>query len=546
MTTNPMIPAAAFNDAECVSQSLAGDRDAFARIVAQYQSLICSLAYSATGSLGRSEEVAQETFLVAWLKLPDLREAEKLRPWLCGIARNLIGTALRRQTREPTHRAEPLEEARAIPAPGASPAEAAVTGEEAVILWRSLEQIPEMYREPLILFYRESESTERVAEILELSPDTARQRLSRGRKLLHEDVTAFVEGALRRSAPGLPFTTAVLSALPASAVAPAAGLGASSAKGGGLVKTMFTIGGVSAVLAPLLSVLGSAAGGYFAYRVGLDSMTSKEGRRVLRRFVRLLFGAVAGGILVFVLCTVIWGEVLVANPWSFILLVNVMIAWFGGSSLILLSRAVPLMARAKLADPEGMPVTISLSYRSKATWLGLPLVDLRFKGDLTGKKETARGWIAGSAGVAVGGLFAFGNVAIAPISVGALAIGGVAVGPYAAGLLALGCFAVGLGAAGGIAEGWFAAGGLVVAGKAALGDLAVAREFAMGGTIHALHAGDAAARAFFQHALFFRAARAVRPFVLWAPLIVFIPVLAMMQWIKSKGRKNRSVPEPRA
>ncbi len=42
-------------DSELVAQSLAGRRDAFRQIVERYQTLICSLAYSATGSLARSE-----------------------------------------------------------------------------------------------------------------------------------------------------------------------------------------------------------------------------------------------------------------------------------------------------------------------------------------------------------------------------------------------------------------------------------------------------------------------------------------------------------
>jgi hypothetical protein len=82
--------AEVFNDAELVSESLSGNRDAFGRIVAQYQSLICSLAYCVTGSLSQSEDLAQETFLAAWKQLADLREPHKLRAWLCGIARNLI------------------------------------------------------------------------------------------------------------------------------------------------------------------------------------------------------------------------------------------------------------------------------------------------------------------------------------------------------------------------------------------------------------------------------------------------------------------------
>jgi len=93
--------AAQHNDAELVMESLAGDRDAFGQIVAHHQSLICALAYSATGSLTESEDLAQETFVTAWKHLAELREPAKLRAWLCAIARNLIGKKLRRDGRPP-------------------------------------------------------------------------------------------------------------------------------------------------------------------------------------------------------------------------------------------------------------------------------------------------------------------------------------------------------------------------------------------------------------------------------------------------------------
>ncbi|HOB31564.1 MAG TPA: sigma factor [Verrucomicrobiota bacterium] len=58
--------AAAQNDAGLVAESLKGNGDAFGKIVARYQSMVCSLAYSATGSLSYSEDLAQETFVTAW------------------------------------------------------------------------------------------------------------------------------------------------------------------------------------------------------------------------------------------------------------------------------------------------------------------------------------------------------------------------------------------------------------------------------------------------------------------------------------------------
>ena len=143
-----------YSDAELVARTLGGDRDAFSQIVRRYQILICSLAYSRIGHLGQSEDVAQETFITAWKHLRLLREPEKLRAWLCGIVRNRIHKCLQREGRQPVYLAEPLEAADDSPAREALPSEQAIGREEEAILWRSLEKIPELYREPLILFYR--------------------------------------------------------------------------------------------------------------------------------------------------------------------------------------------------------------------------------------------------------------------------------------------------------------------------------------------------------------------------------------------------------
>src|SRR5262252_2888050 len=159
------------SDSELVTLSLAGNRDAFGWIVARYQSLLCSLAYSATGSLNQSEDLAQETFVAAWQHLADLREPEKLRSWLCRISRNLTYDALRKQGREPIHEAELLEEAQETPNAEPLPSDHTISREEEAILWRSMERIPASYREPLILYYREHQSVESVAAALDLSED---------------------------------------------------------------------------------------------------------------------------------------------------------------------------------------------------------------------------------------------------------------------------------------------------------------------------------------------------------------------------------------
>ena len=278
-----MIASSAQNDAELVNASLGGNRDAFGQIVARYQSLVCSLAFSATGSLSLSEDLAQETFVTAWKQLAGLREPEKLRTWLCGIARNLINNFLRRQDREPSHQAEALEDISETHSPEPLPHDHTISNEEQAILWRSLESIPELYREPLVLFYREHQSIEAVAEKLELTEDNVKQRLSRGRKLLHEQVLAFVEGALSRTNPGKTFTLGVLAALPATmATSAKAATIVAAAKGAGGAKAAGAMGIFAAILSPLLAIFGN----YASYRMSLDEAETDE-----ERFhVKKLFG----------------------------------------------------------------------------------------------------------------------------------------------------------------------------------------------------------------------------------------------------------------
>src|SRR5262249_55987784 len=156
-------------------------------------------------SLSRSEDLAQETFLEAWRDLGALREPASLRAWLCGIARNRTHSALRRDDREPLRESDPIEAAAQERTPEPAPRDKAISDEEQALLWRALQRVPETYREPLVLFYREQQSIEAVAQALCVSEDAAKQRLSRGRRLLQDQLQAFVEGALARSAPGTAF-----------------------------------------------------------------------------------------------------------------------------------------------------------------------------------------------------------------------------------------------------------------------------------------------------------------------------------------------------
>jgi RNA polymerase sigma factor (sigma-70 family) len=293
MMTTEAMHTAEFNDAELVAESVAGNRDAFRQIVERYQTLISSLAYCATGNLSQSEDLAQETFVSAWKQLADLREPARLRPWLCSITRFLISKEFRRQGREPDHAAESLEAVDEWVSPEPLPPDQVISDEEKAILWRSLERIPEIYREPLVLFYREHQSIEAVAQDLELSEDAVKQRLSRGRKLLQEQFLAFVAGALKQTSPGKAFTLGVIAALPLLATtAKAATVGTALAQHGGVAaKTTSSVGFLQAIANFVMGMVGWVAaalslGGYIGYKMGGDRLNSERARRSVATFWR--------------------------------------------------------------------------------------------------------------------------------------------------------------------------------------------------------------------------------------------------------------------
>ena len=230
-------------DGELVQGARSGDKRAFVEIVARYQGMVCGVALGILGDFSASEDAAQEAFLTAWRKIDDLRDPNCLRGWLAQIARNAALGHLRRKRGE-----EGLEEVERLVDEGAGPDEAAATEEECALVREALEQLPEKYRMPLVLFYREGESVREVAATLQISEDAVKQRLSRAREMLRERMSGVIEEVLKRG-PGPVFTMTIAAAIGALA-APAvvagsvfagAAAGTAAAGAGGTSGTSFLV-----------------------------------------------------------------------------------------------------------------------------------------------------------------------------------------------------------------------------------------------------------------------------------------------------------------
>lgn len=485
------------SDVQLWRQSRAGDREAFGQIVERYQSLICSLAYSACGNLSRSEDLAQETFVTAWQKLGELREPAKLRAWLCGIVRTLSANASRREQRRggPAESLDAVEEPTALEA---DPATQAVTQEEANLLWHSLGGLPEKYREPLVLFYRQGQSIAEVAAALELSEEAVKQRLSRGRAKLREEMTALVESALTRTRPTAAFTVAVLVALPmmsattasAALAAGAAASGGASAAGKGILAKL----SLGMLVGPLIGL----ACAWLGTRAAASSARSPEERSAILRYARgiILFCFVMSIGLAAVLSQA--GKLYVASAAWLVGGIGVWTAVLVGGIILVCQRldrevrrirnatATTDGAYASVLAAQGRSLKLPKYIESRLRLLGLPFFAMAWGGSSSDQYRPRKvcAWIA-IGDIAFSPFVAFGGVAVAPIAVGALTVGvlslsvfwGVAFGVFALGSLALGWWAVGCAAAG---------------VKCAVGFAAVARDYAVGIAASASHTGAAA------------------------------------------------------
>ncbi|MDB6024300.1 MAG: polymerase sigma factor, sigma-70 family [Verrucomicrobiales bacterium] len=270
-------------DSILVADCLQGNRETFSVLVGRYQSLICALIYSRCGNVSLSEDLAQETFLAAWQSLSSLQDPSLFKSWLCQIARNVSANVARTESRRAHGHSSSIDLLAELPDVRPSPSVETMCREEEEVVWRALEQLPENYRLPLILFHREGESIAAVALALDVSEDAVKQRLVRGREMLRQEVNNVVEGALDRTKPGAKFTAGVVAAIGA--------VGVSTAKGAGLgavaVNVTVAKGVVGAGSFFWMSIL-PLIGNYLLWRCIQKKARTPEERILLQRYVLII------------------------------------------------------------------------------------------------------------------------------------------------------------------------------------------------------------------------------------------------------------------
>ena len=154
-----------------VRAARAGDREAFEELYVRHHRLVHGILLARLDRAD-AEDLAQEVFLAAWERLPDLRNDAGFGAWLAAIARNRAASHLR--SRPATS-----------PLPDELPGrERADCGAEAILA--ALRRLPEAYREPLVLRLVEGLSGPEIARETGLTEGSVRVNLHRGFARLRE------------------------------------------------------------------------------------------------------------------------------------------------------------------------------------------------------------------------------------------------------------------------------------------------------------------------------------------------------------------------
>ncbi|MBN2209433.1 MAG: sigma-70 family RNA polymerase sigma factor [Candidatus Coatesbacteria bacterium] len=186
------------SDAELVAKTVSGEQDAYKELVSRYQGHVYGLAYSLVNNWAEAQDIAQETFIRAYLNLDQLREPARFAAWLRRVAFSVAMNWLRAFRPGLFKELDGLVDLDSLDVPDfqPDPQEAAEKQELAEAVMRAVQSLPPKYRVPLTMFHLNGLSYQKVADFLDIPLGTAKSLISRARAKLRSALPASVTGEL--------------------------------------------------------------------------------------------------------------------------------------------------------------------------------------------------------------------------------------------------------------------------------------------------------------------------------------------------------------
>lgn len=177
-----------------------GDGEAFDELIGRYSADVYGMLYRLTESPEEAADLTQETFLSALTAIKCFRGEAGLKTWLFRIAINHSRNRFRwwkRRRRDVTVSLDAEignSETRVFETlsdKGKSPEDSAIETERESALLKALNELPEIFREAIVLCDLEGQSYEEISVSLGVNIGTVKSRIARGREDLRRKLRDF-------------------------------------------------------------------------------------------------------------------------------------------------------------------------------------------------------------------------------------------------------------------------------------------------------------------------------------------------------------------
>ena len=166
-------------EADLIEAVTAGDAKAFDELVGSHMRRAFAVAYRLLRQRQDAEDVVQEGFLAALIKIDTFERGRPFGPWLLRIVAN---RAINLRKAQALRRTEPIPPA--VASGDESPAEAAARSELRRELEHALARLPDQQRLVIELFELDGFTGPEIADMLEIAEGTVRWHLHQARQTL--------------------------------------------------------------------------------------------------------------------------------------------------------------------------------------------------------------------------------------------------------------------------------------------------------------------------------------------------------------------------
>jgi RNA polymerase sigma-70 factor, ECF subfamily len=169
-----------------VIEAQAGSREAFGKLVQQFETTVFATVMSRLRHRAEAREVTQDVFVQAMRKIRQLRHPERFGGWLRQIA---VRMSINRAVRRPNETSFNPETFHTLKTEPRTPLDDLLRSERSRQVWGGLDRLRDLDRRTLIAFYVEGQSLKEMSDEFASPIGTIKRRLHTARNRLRAELS---------------------------------------------------------------------------------------------------------------------------------------------------------------------------------------------------------------------------------------------------------------------------------------------------------------------------------------------------------------------